>query len=187
MTPISLHALTSVLSQPKPDHTDAWIAGVVAVLVALLAAGTAQWRLHVQLNHGRQMADLSDLRGLLEELLSLYNEREALVDSDFQFIGEPDAEADERLRGRISAWANRLIVRLGADDPLVLAHGRVAAALQAKREAWDKASKRSRATNTPMTDPELFSSVRTPDDEVRDALNAFATLAKTRVASTLPT
>jgi hypothetical protein len=51
---------------------------VGAVLVALIAAGTAQWRLHVQLNHEqerlkeqldheRSLKDLEEVRGLLDQ------------------------------------------------------------------------------------------------------------------------
>jgi hypothetical protein len=60
-----------------PDHTAAWLAFVGALLVAIIAAGTAQWRQAValkaererlddQLRHDRELKDLEELRVVLD-------------------------------------------------------------------------------------------------------------------------
>ena len=51
----------------QSDHTAAWLAFAGAIIVALVAAGTAQWRQRVQLRHEREMRDLEELRRLLDE------------------------------------------------------------------------------------------------------------------------
>lgn len=63
-------AVQTVFVKEAPDHTAAWLAFIGAMAVALLAAATAQWRLRVQLRHEREMADLHDLREVLERYLS---------------------------------------------------------------------------------------------------------------------
>jgi hypothetical protein len=49
------------------DDTAAWLAFVGALIVASLAAGTAQVRLRRQLRHDRELRDLEELRSLLDD------------------------------------------------------------------------------------------------------------------------
>lgn len=49
------------------DSTAAWLAFSGAMAVALIAAGTAQWRLHKQLSHDRELRDLDEVRRLLDD------------------------------------------------------------------------------------------------------------------------
>jgi hypothetical protein len=59
------------LQVSEPDNTAVWLTLVGALLVALIAAGTAQWRLRVQLNHERQLHDLGELRAVLDEAAAM--------------------------------------------------------------------------------------------------------------------
>jgi hypothetical protein len=49
------------------DQTPAFLTFVGALILALIAAGTAQWRLRVQLRHDREIRDLEELRSLLDQ------------------------------------------------------------------------------------------------------------------------
>ena len=76
---MTLLAATSTVALPQAtDHTTVIATLVGAVVVALIAAGTAQWRLHVQLkaeskrlkeqlDHERAMNDLTEVRRLLDQ------------------------------------------------------------------------------------------------------------------------
>ena len=99
--PIIAAGQTVILREPA-DHTAAWLAFVGAVLVALIAAGTAQWRLRRQLSdeakrlkdqldeesgrltrqleHDRQMSDTADLRHVLQRTFDVYEERRKLIE-----------------------------------------------------------------------------------------------------------
>jgi hypothetical protein len=46
------------VAQQAVDHTPAWLTFIGALLVAVLAAGTAQWRQHVQLRHDRELKQI---------------------------------------------------------------------------------------------------------------------------------
>lgn len=58
----------------RPDHTAAWLTFIGALAVALIAAGTAQWRLRTQLRHDRGLSDLQDLREVLQHYLKSVNQ-----------------------------------------------------------------------------------------------------------------
>jgi hypothetical protein len=49
------------------DQTPALLTFIGALTLALIAAGTAQWRQHVQLAYDREIRDLEELRALLDE------------------------------------------------------------------------------------------------------------------------
>jgi hypothetical protein len=49
------------------DQTPAVLTFVGALILALIAAGTAQWRQRVQLRYDREIRDLEELRSLLDE------------------------------------------------------------------------------------------------------------------------
>ncbi len=49
------------------DQTPAWLTFIGALTIALVAAGTAQWRQRVQLRYDREIRDLEELRALLDE------------------------------------------------------------------------------------------------------------------------
>ena len=86
--------------QQSADHTAAWLAFGGALLVALVAAGTAQWRQRVELRHAREQADLAELRELLDECAKqIFEASDALVKltSQVMFSAEsgPPLLADE--------------------------------------------------------------------------------------------
>ena len=53
------------------DNTIAWLTFVGALLVATIAAATAQWRLRLQLRHDRELHDLGELREVLDEAAAM--------------------------------------------------------------------------------------------------------------------
>ena len=53
--------------QRTDGDTAAWLAFSGAIIVALIASATAQWRLREQLSHDRELRDLDELRLLLDE------------------------------------------------------------------------------------------------------------------------
>jgi hypothetical protein len=68
-------------TSPSPDHLAIWLGATVAVFVAVLAAATAQWRQHRELNaarhrlaqqlrHDRHLHDLAEVRALLDEIVA---------------------------------------------------------------------------------------------------------------------
>src|SRR4051794_38322231 len=54
------------VAQSSIGSTAAWLAFAGAVLVAAIAAVTAQWRQRTQLRHDRTLADLAELRAVLD-------------------------------------------------------------------------------------------------------------------------
>jgi hypothetical protein len=55
------------LVEEAVDHTAEWLTFVGALIVAFVAAATAQWRQRGQLRHDRELRDLEELRALLDE------------------------------------------------------------------------------------------------------------------------
>lgn len=135
--PIIAAGQTVILREPA-DHTAAWLAFIGAVLVALIAAGTAQWRLRrqlsdeakrlgSQLDHDRHMADVADLRRVLKRALDVYERRRQLVEQmHLKATGSPiRTRPMEELQQAVDATfdvqqstTNSLRIRLGLDDPL---------------------------------------------------------------------
>jgi hypothetical protein len=111
---------------PSTDHTTAWIAVGGAILVALIAAGTAQWRLHAQLAHDRGMADIADMRKLLEEALLLTDKTHrtlALMESQRRLRAvwrpmETEISEIDQANRESATLLNALNIRLGDSDPL---------------------------------------------------------------------
>ncbi|TML00329.1 MAG: hypothetical protein E6G34_02260 [Actinobacteria bacterium] len=58
---------TSILAATGGDQTPVWLTFIGALTLALVAAGTAQWRQRVQLRYDREIRDLEELRALLDE------------------------------------------------------------------------------------------------------------------------
>jgi hypothetical protein len=56
-----------ILGANTSDQTPAVLTFVGALVIALVAAGTAQWRQRVQLRYDREIRDLEELRSLLDE------------------------------------------------------------------------------------------------------------------------
>lgn len=56
-----------ILGASVGDQTPAVLTFVGALILALIAAGTAQWRQRVQLRYDREIRDLEELRSLLDE------------------------------------------------------------------------------------------------------------------------
>jgi hypothetical protein len=56
-----------VLGASSSDQTPAVLTFVGALILAVVAAGTAQWRQRVQLRYDREIRDLEELRALLDE------------------------------------------------------------------------------------------------------------------------
>jgi hypothetical protein len=57
----------SILSVATGDQTPAFLTFIGALILAVVAAGTAQWRQRVQLRYDREIRDLEELRSLLDE------------------------------------------------------------------------------------------------------------------------
>lgn len=57
----------SILGASTNGQTAAFLTFIGALVLALVAAGTAQWRQRVQLRHDREIRDLEELRSLLDE------------------------------------------------------------------------------------------------------------------------
>lgn len=56
-----------ILATSGADQTPVFLTFIGALVLALVAAGTAQWRQRVQLRHDREIRDLEELRSLLDE------------------------------------------------------------------------------------------------------------------------
>lgn len=68
LLPVTIQNFAAALpTHSSVDHTTAWITLAGALGVAVIAAVTAQWRLHVQLRNERHAADRAELRTLLDE------------------------------------------------------------------------------------------------------------------------
>jgi hypothetical protein len=125
----------------QTDHLAAWLTFAGVLLVAVIAAFTAQWRLRVQLRHERELADLSRLRQVLDEAAAAV---EAAVEPTQLLIGrahrynpaDQDAaaaradmkalcdEVHEAVRV-IAVFFRRLALLMGRSDPLTLRLGSV--------------------------------------------------------------
>ncbi len=64
-------AVRTVFVRQAADNTAAELAFVGAIVVAMIAAVTAQRRLQAQLDHDRRLADLADLRAVVEKFVLL--------------------------------------------------------------------------------------------------------------------
>lgn len=144
-------AVRTIFVQAPPDHTIAWLTFVGALIVAIIAAGMAQWRLRVQLRHDREFADLQDLREVLERLLATTNQDVDVLDDMRGLLRlrkehpehaqnidqEEDKKMDEALE--LGDQLNRLraavTIRLPAGDPVRLANRRISDLLAAAASA----------------------------------------------------
>jgi len=121
------------------DHLAAWLTFSGVIIVALIAAITAQWRLRVQLRHERELADLSRLRQVLDEAAGAV---EAAVEPTQLLIGrahqyDPTQENAAAARAEmeelsddvheavrvIAMFFRRLALLMGRSDPLTLCLG----------------------------------------------------------------
>jgi hypothetical protein len=146
-------AARTVFVKEAADNTAAWLAFVGAIVVALIAAGTAQWRLRAQLDHDRRLSDLGDLRTVVERYVQIANqmddEMRQLRSNQERYaqleLEAAEAPGDEVIEGRMTenrsdraAILDRLdrqtqlhgeaivaaVVRLPATHPFVVAvHG----------------------------------------------------------------
>jgi hypothetical protein len=133
------------------NHTAAWLAFVGAIIVATIAAGTAQWRLRTQLNHDRHLRDLDELRTFLDECsraVSTATEALARVLSQAPFVPRsrwwrPWSNAEEKVMVErlttfweanelISPLYQQLVLRVGVEHDLAKAFLAVHAALTTK-------------------------------------------------------
>lgn len=81
----------------------AWLAFIGALLVALIAAGTAQWRQRKQLAHDRELRDLEELRDLLDECARMAGDASQLLLfmlSRSRSLPRVDSPIDAAARGR---------------------------------------------------------------------------------------
>lgn len=140
-------AVTTILVQAPPDHTATWLAFIGALTVTIIAAATAQWRLRLQLSHGRELADLQDLREVLERLLATTNQDVDVLDDARRLLrlriehpehaGNIDREEDEKMDEALALGdeLNRLraavTVRLPAGTSVRLINRRIADLLAA--------------------------------------------------------
>jgi hypothetical protein len=135
------HALAQTAS--GDDNTAAWLAFAGAILVALIAAVTAQRRLHVQLAHDRELGDLAELRKILDEAAAttwtfLEKGADVYITSVDWFESEPGSEAEDtsaraalaarsiayRVLWPTDATQGRLVLRLGDDHEVTQAFAR---------------------------------------------------------------
>jgi hypothetical protein len=130
------------------DNTAAWLAFLGAMIVAAIAAGTAQWRLRAQLKHDRRMRDLDELRRFLDECAraaSAASEAFLRVASHSPLVPRPRwwapwRTAEERslsereetfwkLNERVSPLYQQLVLRVGEEHNIAKAFLAVQAAL----------------------------------------------------------
>lgn len=117
------------------DHLPVWLTFIGAITVAIIAAGTAQWRLREQLRHNREMADRAELRVLLSEASADLREAEGLrgiaasaIMIHGQWVRERDPDALKAVQegGRkVTLQSERIGLLLGDDHPVSVAHREV--------------------------------------------------------------
>jgi hypothetical protein len=145
------------------DNTAAWLTFVGAILVAALAAFTAQIRLRAQLKHDRELRDVEHLRSVLDEAAGLL---ETAIARLFEYGAarhdEDQTEEDiEEARERAveARWAmerheRRLDIRLPRDEPAAVAYSAAIDAIEGAINALGR-------TPTPTaTDLENFADMR---------------------------
>ncbi|MEA2217876.1 MAG: hypothetical protein QOJ35_502 [Solirubrobacteraceae bacterium] len=117
------------------DHLPVWLTFIGAITVAVIAAGTAQWRLREQLRHDREMADLAQLRVLLSEASADLREAEGLravaasaLLTHGQQVRERDPEAVKAVQAggrKVTLQSERIGLLVGDDHPVAVAHREV--------------------------------------------------------------
>ncbi|MGH2941383.1 MAG: hypothetical protein ACRDLN_01215 [Solirubrobacteraceae bacterium] len=117
------------------DHLPVWLTFIGAIIVAVIAAGTAQWRLHEQLRHDRGMADLAELRVLLSEASVDLREAEGLrgvaasaLLTHGQWVRERSPETVKVVQEggrRVTLQSERIGLLVGDDHPVAIAHREV--------------------------------------------------------------
>jgi hypothetical protein len=166
-------ARSILLNQPT-DHTTAWIALAGAIVVALVAAGTAQWRLRTQLAHERTQTDLADLRDILGNGLAATGlARQSAIDAYRNPLNNPFPLTEIQA---METWLNRLRIRLGRDDAIVTRYSKMADTVHAlSRLAPEPGVKHDQILAMP--EMQVFG----------QAYNEYVDLAQRRAGSSLPT
>jgi hypothetical protein len=115
------------------DHTAPILAFVGALIVAVITAVTTNRRQAVQLaaeqslldlrlSHERALADLADLRGVLESALAAAERATSQLE---RVSGAPNSDQRAELEAgliKVSNAANRLRLRLESGDPILVAY-----------------------------------------------------------------
>jgi hypothetical protein len=123
-------------------------------------------RLALQLEHDRRMADIADLRWVLEESLRTNHERRAVV-RDYRDRGEADVETLLETFQAARESVDSLRIRLHVDDPLYQTMARLDTSLTTLVRAM-------------TADPETW---RTADAEWRAAYSEAVRAAQLRVGA----
>jgi hypothetical protein len=138
----------AIVAATSTSETGPILAFVGALLVAVIAAYTAdrrqeraleaeRRRQQAGLRHEREQADVTDLRSVLEEALSVAND--ALNSVGVAFGAQVEARGlSGRSIGKMSAQLDRLHVRLGQGDPMVEAYVEMGVALMHLRNLTDE-------------------------------------------------
>ena len=173
-----------------------WLTFAGAILVALIAAATAEARLRKQLTHERQLADLAELRAVLDSAaIAVWRIMEAYSNctSTLQWLhnegltrdhagpdGKPvDAhrQATYEALFRLDELVMRLAIRIGSDTSLV-------AAIHAFRERVIEAVEAAGNLDPTKDDPEVM--LDEPRRALADARDEVLSLALTFARSDVP-
>jgi len=169
----------------QPDHLAAWLTLAGAIVVALIAAGTAQWRqrsalkaeserLKLQLAHDRALTDLSELRSVLDAGVAAAHGVLVAINA---YAGSPESRlgAEQVLRGALDEdlfhVLSRTQARLGRDHP-------VSRELDRLDTAGREAVRRMKSAG-----PERVSLRALGSEDVAAAYVAFVTAVKATVGS----
>jgi hypothetical protein len=157
-------ALSVGVAQHATNNTAAWIALAGVIVVALIAAVTAQWRLHVQLDredkrlsmqlsHDRAQSELADLRTVLEEALSAAARANFSVGQAW-VRGEVSPDSTDAL-SCAQMQLDRLQIRLGRDHPIVNEYVQMTDSMFALQRRPRPSSPTGDIPATAMNTPEL--------------------------------
>jgi hypothetical protein len=94
---------TLIFAATGSDQTPALLTFIGALTIALVAAGTAQWRQRVQLRHDRELRDLEELRALLDEcarMAGTTNQLLLYLLNRSRSLPRTPSPVDEVIRGR---------------------------------------------------------------------------------------
>jgi hypothetical protein len=104
----------------------ALIAVIGSVIVALIAAVTANARQTSQLDHDRELQDLAELRSILDEGLSAFRDVRRLFGNrmiELPRIYREEQEEVRKMTYSMGLARNRIIIRLGPEHPVTKAYG----------------------------------------------------------------